>query len=125
MTDAPTVEVFVGRMFAIRDAAHLAHWAAKGDGSYAAHVALGEFYDGLLDKLDVFVETYQGFFGLIAPVTPVPYVRDGIAIQIMNEAKWLCENCCVICRDNPALENIMQEIAAHFATSYYKLRYLA
>ena len=56
------IEEFVSRSFALRDAAHLAHWATR---SYSEHVALGEFYDGLLDKVDTIVEAYQGCFGLI------------------------------------------------------------
>lgn len=126
MTDAPPmVEVFVARMFAIRDAAHLAHWSATGAGSYAAHQALGSFYDELIDKLDTYVETYQGYFGLIKAVQPVPYAKESIAAQIRNEAQWLSENCGTICRENEALENIYQDICALFAQTYYKLRYLA
>ena len=72
------VEDFVGRMFAIRDAAHLAHWAAKGEGSFARHKALGKFYEVLIDKLDAYIEAYQGYFGLIGPVKPIPYTRENI-----------------------------------------------
>lgn len=119
------IEEFVGRMLAMRDAAHVAHWAAKGPGSYAQHVALGEFYDGLIDKLDAYVETYQGYFGLIGPVKPIPYSRDKIIEQIKDCAAWLEDNCDDICMEKPALENMLQDIEALFAQTYYKLRNLA
>ena len=119
------IEEFVARMFAIRDAAHVAHWAAKGPGSYAQHVALGEFYDGIVDLVDSYVETYQGYYGLIREVKPVPYTRNDILKQIQTEAKWLGENCDAICQENAALENIFQEIEALFAKTYYKLKFLA
>lgn len=119
------VEEFISRMFAIRDAAHLAHWAAKGPGSYAQHQALGDFYDGLIDALDGYVEVYQGYYGLIGDVTPKPYHRKDILKQIQAEAMWLGENCSAICQENEALENILQEIEALFAKTYYKLKFLA
>ena len=34
------IEELVSRTFAIRNAAHLAHWRAKGTGSFAKHMAL-------------------------------------------------------------------------------------
>mgnify|MGYP006300248777 CR=1 FL=1 len=119
------IEEFVARMFAIRDASHVAHWAAKGPGSYAQHVALGEFYDSLIDLVDNYVETYQGYYGLIGDVKPVPYSRKDILKQLQAEAKWLSENCEDICKENEALENLLQEIEAHFAKTYYKLRFLS
>lgn len=119
------IEEFIARMLAIRDASHVAHWAAKGPGSYAQHVALGEFYDGLIDLLDNYVETYQGYFGLIGEVKPLPYYRKDIIKQIQAEAKWLGENCDGVCQENQALENLYQEIEGLFAKTYYKLRNLA
>lgn len=119
------VEEFVGRMFAMRDAAHLAHWAVKGPGSYAAHSALGDFYDGIVDAVDNFIETYQGYYGQIGDVTPVPYSGKDILKQVQAEAKWLVENCDGICQENDALENIYQGIEELFAKTYYKLKFLA
>jgi len=39
---------------------HRLHLKVKGDGSYAAHKALGNFYEGLHDFADTLVESYQG-----------------------------------------------------------------
>jgi hypothetical protein len=39
---------------------HRLHLKIKGDGSYAAHKALGNFYEGLHDFADTLVEGYQG-----------------------------------------------------------------
>jgi DNA-binding ferritin-like protein len=118
------IEDFVGRMFAIRDAAHLAHWAANGKGSFARHVALGKFYDKLIDKLDAYIEAYQGYFGLIGPVKPIPYTRENIQEQIKGLASWMEAHCQEICREKPGLENMLQDIEALFATTFYKLKNL-
>jgi len=53
---------FVGMLFLARDVAHSAHLNTR---SYAKHVALNEFYDGIIDLADKFAEAYQGKYGLI------------------------------------------------------------
>jgi hypothetical protein len=39
---------------------HRLHLKITGDGSYAAHKALGDFYDGLHGHADTLIEGYQG-----------------------------------------------------------------
>ena len=39
---------------------HKLHLKVTGDGSYAAHKALGDFYAGLHDQADTLIEGYQG-----------------------------------------------------------------
>jgi DNA-binding ferritin-like protein len=39
---------------------HKAHLKITGEGSYAAHKAMGEFYDGIGDLADSLIEGYQG-----------------------------------------------------------------
>lgn len=53
-------EQFVSMVLLGRDRAHLEHWKTK---SYAEHKALAEFYDGVLELIDGFVEQYQGYYG--------------------------------------------------------------
>ena len=43
------IEELVSHVFALRNAAHLSHWATK---SYSEHKALGKLYDDLIDKID-------------------------------------------------------------------------
>ena len=47
----------LGIMFLSRDMAHRAHWKTR---SYAQHVALGEFYNKIVDNADAIAEAYQG-----------------------------------------------------------------
>ena len=63
-----TCEVFVGHLFLARDVTHSAHLNTR---SYAKHVALNEFYDGIIDLADKFAEAYQGRHGLIGRLRPV------------------------------------------------------
>lgn len=52
--------LFIGLLFQSRDMMHLAHLKTT---SYATHKALNEYYDGILDLTDSFVEKYFGING--------------------------------------------------------------
>lgn len=118
------IEELVSRVFALRDAAHRAHWAAKGAGSFAQHMALGDFYDALPDAIDEIVEVYQGGFGLIGEVNPIAYPRSGICERIEDEGKWIAKNRDAIARNNDALKNLIDGLVGSYMRTYYKLEYL-
>ena len=57
------IEELVARVFALRNAAHLEHWATN---SFSKHMALGSFYDDIIDKTDKLVEAVgSGKFDLV------------------------------------------------------------
>lgn len=63
---------------------HRLHLKVTGDGSYAAHKALGEFYEGLHGHVDTLVEGYQGVAEKLLSYTDIPIrtldtVADGVA----------------------------------------------
>jgi hypothetical protein len=67
-----------------RNSFHKLHLKVTGEGSYAAHVAIGDFYDGLPGHADTLVEGYQGVTEKILAckdVTPrtLDTVADGVA----------------------------------------------
>ena len=51
---------------------HRLHLKVTGDGSYAAHKALGEFYEGLHGHADTLVEGYQGIAEKLLKYTDMP-----------------------------------------------------
>jgi len=62
---------------------HRLHLKIKGDGSYAAHIALGDFYGGLHDQADTLVEGYQGVTEKLlsykdSPIRTLDTVADGV-----------------------------------------------
>jgi hypothetical protein len=62
---------------------HRLHLKIKGDGSYAAHIALGDFYGGLHDLADTLVEGYQGVTEKLlsykdSPIRTLDTVADGV-----------------------------------------------
>ena len=59
----------VAIIFASRDAAHREH---LNTGSYAQHMALGDFYGKVVDLADSFAETWMGLNGKIGEI---PYEK--------------------------------------------------
>lgn len=77
---------FFGKLFQIRDQIHLCHLATK---SYAQHMALGSFYDEILDLTDGIIESYQGKYGLV-DIT-IPSSTKGEPIAILKELAKLTD----------------------------------
>lgn len=120
------LEQLIERVFATRNAAHLAHWKATGPGSYARHSALGDFYGSAIDTLDRLVEASQGFFGIIGDVSDAPSQQFGdILGRLTVDLAWITANRDGICQGVPALENILDDLTDLYATTIYKLRFLA
>lgn len=117
------IEELVSRIFATRNAAHLAHWAATGEGSDARHRALGDFYDGLIDKIDDIVEIHQGAFGLIGSVEPCDVDGD-IVVHIGAEANWIVKNRTELAGGLPPIENTLDDLVGLYLKTFYKLRNL-
>ncbi len=70
------IEKLVSTLMASRDQAHIFHWQTTGPGSYAAHKALGKYYDAVPDMLDVLVEAYQGKHGILKGYEPAEKFDD-------------------------------------------------
>lgn len=71
-------------LMSARNVFHKLHLKITGPGSYAAHVAIGDFYDGLPGHADTLVESYQGAAEKIltlkdAPTRTLDDVADGVA----------------------------------------------
>jgi DNA-binding ferritin-like protein len=63
-------EKIISTLMASRDQAHIFHWQTTGESSFAAHKALGKYYDAIPDMTDSLVEAYQGKHGIIKGYTP-------------------------------------------------------
>lgn len=59
------MEQLASLFFHSRTQAHVFHLGVKGPGSYAAHKALQEYYESIIELVDGLVESYQGKYGLI------------------------------------------------------------
>ena len=113
------VKDLIDKVFETRNAAHRAHWATE---SYAAHQALGAYYDGVIDLLDKYVEAHQGAFGLVEK--PPEDGSSTIIKAIHDDLIWMNQNREKIAKNVPALENILDELSGLHMKTLYKLENL-
>ena len=55
----------VSKLLHSRIQVHIFHWQTKSQSSFAEHMALGDFYEGIGDLTDGLVESYQGKHDII------------------------------------------------------------
>ena len=110
---------FVMDCMAARTDAHLLHLQTR---SYAQHIALQEFYDGLVDLVDRFAETYMGMEGVFAsfpapggsgrPADPKALIDAFLAkVQAVRRQ----------CDDTPACANVLDDVLTLTYATRYKL----
>lgn len=113
----------VSRVFAIRDAAHLAHWSTD---SYAQHVALGDLYESLPGKIDALIEAYQGRVGKIGKVQLQKLDPSASLEKVLpEELSWIEENGSKITKDISYLQNLLDSISEELSTCLYKMSNLS
>lgn len=113
----PDIAKAVGIMFLSRTMSHMAHLKTK---SYATHIALNEFYDGIIDLADTLIEAAQGQYGVL----DVPFVNasgnvnDPIGM-LQGHLKQLETTMSMV--DEDYLMNIFQETQTLYRSTLYKL----
>lgn len=118
------IEQLISRVFHARNVAHFEHWRAKGEGSFAKHMALGSFYDDVIEAIDSLVEAYQGAFEIIGNI-PAPETPKGGVIKLLEaDAEWIENNHEAICKRNRAVANLLDNVTATYLSTIYKLRNL-
>lgn len=118
------VSDLLGNLFLARDVAHSVHLSTR---SYAAHKALGDFYDGIVDLADSLAEAYQGRKGLIGPIPLLSMKKPaGDIIEFLKDSldDFEQNRYEVVDKTDTALQNIMDEIVALYLSTLYKLQYL-
>ena len=108
------------RCFHARTNAHVQHLQTK---SYAAHKALNEFYDEIIDLVDSFAEAYQGEYGLIEDMF-VPYEPETDSLKMLDDLQAWIESSRDDVSDDTYLQNIIDEIIALIRSTQYKLKFL-
>ena len=113
----PDIAKAVGIMFLSRTMSHMSHLKTK---SYATHIALNEFYDGIIDLADTLIEAAQGQYGIL----DVPFVNasgnvnDPIGM-LQGHLKQLETTMSMV--DEDYLMNIFQETQSLYRSTLYKL----
>lgn len=110
-------------MFASREAAHRAHLAVTGPGSFAKHSALGDFYGAIGDAADRIVEAYQGRHDVIVEIGYVDDDRGAIDEVLARHLKVI-EGKRECLGDDSPIQNMVDEAIGLYLSTLYKLRKL-
>lgn len=115
------MERLIARLFLVREIAHREHLKTN---SYARHMALGDFYDEIVDKADAIAEAYQGKFGIMQDIPfLLPNVQgDIIAVLEANLAIIESTRYEEVPREETAIQNLIDEAVAVFLSTLYKLK---
>ena len=115
---------FIGLLFLARDVTHSVHLNTR---SYAKHMALQGFYEGIVGLADGFAEAYQGRHGLIGAITLKPVKSTANVIDFLQAQLKEIESCRyeVCSKDDSPLQNLIDGIIELYLSTIYKLRFLA
>jgi hypothetical protein len=115
---------FVGVLFLARDVTHSVHLNTR---SYSKHKALQRFYENIIELADNFAEAYQGRHGLMGPITLQTAKKTTNVVQFLeNQLEEIEADRYKICdKDDSVIQNLIDEIAALYLSTLYRLRFLA
>lgn len=126
-TENSDVVKFFSKLFESREMSHIYHLTVKGEmGSHAAHIALGTFYDGILEFIDDMIEVYQGQYKIIEGYETIDTsdtkTKDKIEYfqELANFIK--IERKCFDAEDTH-LHSILDDAVALIYKTLYKLKY--
>ena len=118
------IEELIARVFYARNVAHFEHWRAEGVGGFSRHMALGDFYDKVIEALDTLVEAYQGAFELVGTIPTTKTKADDILLILIEDSEWIEKNHEGVCKGNRAVANLLDGVTGVYLSAIYKLRNL-
>ena len=118
------VAEFISTLFTSRTQVHIMHLQTK---SYAAHKALDEYYNGVVDLADSIAEAYQGKYGIIKgykeseydeDISPIDYLK-GIR-DYVGQARYTAFK-----EEDTNLQNEIDNVVTLLDSTLYKLENLS
>lgn len=118
------IGTLIGILFLSREVAHREHLSTK---SFAAHMALGGFYEAIVEKADAITEAYQGRNQVLIKIPFVPYTHSSHDIieclkEFLSEIEDIRYS--AVSKDDSAIQNLIDEAVACFLSTIYKLTFL-
>lgn len=112
---------------ALTTSIHQLHLKITGPGSYAAHKALNEFYDGMPGLVDSVAEQYQGAREKLLEFPVVPAYKCGSVQEAISHMKELYTEVVDLQKIMPFSEivNQLDEVKSLISSTKYKLMFLS
>lgn len=119
---------FFSKLFESREMAHVYHLSVKGDmGSHAAHLALGAYYEGILEFIDELIETYQGQYELVESFDMINTIdtKTKPPIEYFEELVMFIKSTrnTSLSAEDTHLQNVIDEVVGLIYRTLYKLKY--
>jgi DNA-binding ferritin-like protein len=99
---------------------HFFHWNTD---SFSKHMALGEYYEEIVELVDDLVESYMGCYEQIKTF-PSVYHQPKEAVKYMESLKNFVDDARKDLPQETQIQNIVDEIAQLIDSTLYKLRFL-
>jgi DNA-binding ferritin-like protein len=118
---------FISTLFASRTQAHVFHLQTTGEGSFAAHKALNDYYDEIVGITDGLVESYQGKYGIVTGYSNVTLQEFQNCEEVISYFETLyiyVEKSRQMLPQDSYIQNQVDEIVALITSTLYKLRFL-
>ena len=112
--------LFVATLLHSATNTHFFHWNTD---SYAKHIALGEYYDGIVELTDSFAEAYMGKYGKFTTF-PSVYHQPKDPLKYLESLQNFVSDARQDLPQDSELQNLIDEIADLINTTTYKLKFL-
>jgi hypothetical protein len=103
------------------------HRQVKGPGSFSAHMALGEYYDEIIELVDGLTETYQGKYGILIDYKSYSLVNFVNIEQVIAYFDELCNQVYELRKvfTDSYIQNLIDGVEELLYSTKYKLKFLA
>ena len=112
--------LFVATLLHSATNTHFFHWSTD---SYSKHIALGEYYDGIVELTDSFAEAYMGKYGKFTTF-PSVYHQPKDPLKYLESLQNFVSDARQDLPQDSELQNLIDEIADLINTTTYKLKFL-
>ena len=102
---------------------HFMHLQVEGEGSFARHDALADYYDGIIPLIDSVAEQIQGAYDvIIKPYPPMlPGDNGSEPLEYMQSLRQMVRNARPSLPQDSEIQNEIDEIAKLINKTCYKL----
>ena len=124
ITPSPILGQFISTLFASRTQAHVFHLQTN---SFAAHKALNEYYDGIIDLADGIAESIQGKYGIITGYSNIDLLEGNDCnevIKYFTALEMYVERARQTMPQDSYIQNQVDEVVAFIVSTIYKLKFL-
>lgn len=117
------MEKLIAILFLSREVTHRLHLVTD---TYAHHMALGDFYDEILDHADALAEVHMGRYGKLGKIPYLEWDKSYDDTKAVEALKMMFEKARMtsIKAEDTDLQNIADEACALFNRTVYKLKFL-